>query len=421
MSGGVIGKHWRKALLIATALVVALAIRWSLLDFISGDVRYWVSYWYSQLNQYGLSAFRAELPNDDGWAELRGSYPPTYYYLLWIATFFNSLAPSLYLIKAVSVSFDFVAAFFAFKIARLHPDGSAHRPWIAFFAVLFAPTLVANGAFWGQCDSIHTSLLLGAIYFSLVQRPFWVITFFTMALSVKAQAVFLLPYLLVLILRSRLRWAHLGLIPVVYTVVMLPAVLLGRPPLEILSIYLNQADFLRGLSLNAANPYYFISNDYYTAGVVIGTAIAIAASLLFAWRASQSRRATDNEFLLLCATFSLAMAPFLLPKMHDRYFLAADLSSIVLAVYCHRLWFIPIGFQVTSGLAYIPVVSDVVTDFGGEVLAFMPLAAALNFVLMVLFTVVYLRETGGYRREEKMRQALTGPVGGAVGLGRSAQ
>jgi Gpi18-like mannosyltransferase len=383
----------RLAAFVLGAIALAAALRWSVRDYVTGDVAFWVSYWYEHLKDHGLAAFRGELPNDDGWAELRGSYPPTYYYLLWIASWFDRWAPRLYLIKAVSVTFDVVAAVFAYRIAGLLPQPTRFRSWASAVLVLLAPTLILNSSFWGQCDAIHVSMLLGAIYFSLSGRPVATVACFALALSVKAQAIFLAPYLLVLILRSRLRWSHLLVVPVVYAAVMSPAVLLGRPVLEILAIYPNQADFLRGLSLNAANLYYFVDNEHYATGVLLGSALTVAVSLLYAVRAGRSPTPDGPRFLLICALTAVALAPFTLPKMHDRYFLAADLVSLLVAVADPRLWYLAIGFQVTSLLAYLPVVTDTVTGFGGEFVALMPVAVVLNCLLIVELVRVFWRAT----------------------------
>ena len=44
--------------------------------------------------------------------------------------------------------------------------------------------------------------------------------------------------------------------------------------------------------------------------------------------------------------------PYILPKMHDRYFFPADVLSIVFAFYWPRYWYVPIVMGTTSLLAY---------------------------------------------------------------------
>ena len=115
-------------------LALALAVRLALFDFLTGDAEFWVIPWYDYLNSHGLAAFATQFPNAEGWADTRASYSPPYHYLLYVATLFDGLAPKLYLIKMVSVTFDLVAAGMVFGIVRLWSPLQASR---AFFAVLF--------------------------------------------------------------------------------------------------------------------------------------------------------------------------------------------------------------------------------------------------------------------------------------------
>ncbi len=87
------------------------------------------------------------------------------------------------------------------------------------------------------------------------------------------------------------------------------------------------------------------------------------------------------------------MTPYLLPKMHDRYFLAADLCSIVLAFVVPRLWWVPVSLQIGSGLAYVPIVSDAVSGYGWEYTGLMPLAVAIMTAYIAALGIVYWRGT----------------------------
>jgi Gpi18-like mannosyltransferase len=368
-------------------LVLALVVRWVVLDLRSFDVDNWVIPWYDYIQSHGARALGVEIPSPD----IRGNYTPPYYYLLYVATFFNGIAPKVYLIKAISVIFDFLASFFVFKIVHLGSQ-SETRAWLAFLATLFAPTVIANGALWGQSDVIWASLLLGSVYFSLACRPFLVVLFFGLALSVKAQAIFLLPYLLVLMLCSRLPWTLLPLIPVVYVLMMTPAILMGRSIIDVFQVYLRQGSFYNKLSLNAPNLYYFASspylpsNRYYLTGTILGATITVLASLLFAWHAWWRQGTLSPQLLVFRATVSLTLAPFLLPKMHDRYFFAADLSSIALAFLNPRMWFVPVALQISSLLAYVPVLT------GGHGFKLMPVAVLINTALVCYFIAVHVAD-----------------------------
>jgi len=341
---------------IAGLIVLALALRVAMFNFVSTNMADWVMPWFEYIDAKGITALGENLPNVDGAHQLEGNYTPPYYYLLYVASLFDRWAPRLYLIKTISVLFDFVVALFMYRLARAAaPPGRS--PWIGFFAVLLAPTVLVNGSLWGQCDVITNSLVLGAVYFTLSGRAAWAIGCFAVAMSFKATAVFLSPFLLMLTLRSKLPWTYFFGVPAIYAAMMTPAAILGRPIGELASVYMAQASFFQSLSMEAPNFYAFISNDYYTVGTALGITCTVLVSLAFAVLARRQPVNLKPRFLLLSATLSVAIVPFLLPKMHDRYFFAADILSIALAVCDRRLWFVPVLFQCSSLVAYLPVLS----------------------------------------------------------------
>ena len=42
---------------------------------------------------------------------------------------------------------------------------------LGFFLTLLLPTVLLNGAFWGQCDSIYGALAVWSLVFALEDRP----------------------------------------------------------------------------------------------------------------------------------------------------------------------------------------------------------------------------------------------------------
>jgi Gpi18-like mannosyltransferase len=78
---------------------------------------------------------------------------------------------------------------------------------------------------------------------------------------------------------------------------------------------------------------------------VIGACVVLAAIV---------PRTLTPELTLALATFSVLLAPFVLPHMHERYFYAADVFTIVLAFYRPRWAFIALLVQLASLLSYWP-------------------------------------------------------------------
>ena len=333
---------------IATAVVVvagsiaALALRYWMRDTWNPDLGRYLVPWYHYIRQHGGFAALGEPFSE---------YTPPYLYLLAAVTYVPWFATPVAAIKSISIAFDFFAAAIMWKLVRhRYPSGPA--PLLAYFAVLFAPTIVLNGSYWGQCDITYSAWLLACVYGACADRPAVAMLCFAVAFAFKLQSVFLAPFLLVLLLRGRISWRCLALVPLVYVLFVLPAALLGRSWIDLLTIYSHQSQMYAHLSMNAPNLYVFFGRESYDTVYPIGLAVAAAAVLAYVVAGVRSRGRLDPARLLAAATCSVALVPFVLPKMHDRYFFPADLLSIALAFYVPRLWFVPLLFQLSSSLAY---------------------------------------------------------------------
>ena len=148
--------------------------------------------------------------------------------------------------------------------------------------------------------------------------------------------------------RKRIPWLYFGLIPIVYLATILPVVLLGRPFLEALLIYAKQSDTFAILSMNAPNLYSLSPREWYSSILPLGIIAAITVIAYWVYTTSQIKIDLDNKYIILVAVVSTALVPFILPKMHDRYFYSTDILSIVLAFYWPTLWFIPVLYQLVS-------------------------------------------------------------------------
>ena len=253
-------------------------------------------------------------------------------------------------VKLISIFFDFICAFWVYKIVQLKYPGTRHAA-VAGLLTLFAPTLVLNSAYWGQCDVIYTSWLLACLYFLLRQKEAAAFTAFGVAFAFKLQAIFFAPLLALLWLKGAVNWKSFFIIPLVYLAAITPAWLIGRPLDELLLVYLEQGGYFRELNKGAPNLYLWISNDYYDTVLPLGiawTALVVGGVLAFA----RSSRAPINTNVLLLATLFTLAVPWLLPKMHDRYFFAADIISIVLAFYLPRHCYAPVIITTASLFAY---------------------------------------------------------------------
>ena len=315
-----------------------------MLDFVSADYRFHLEPWYDFISRNGgMAALRHRFSN----------YAPLYLYFLTLMATWFAWVPKLYAIKLISVAFDVVGAVYALRIVRLRRPRSSAALW-AYAAVLLAPTVVVNSSQWGQADMICTSLLLACLYYLMRKRGLPAMICFGLAFSIKLQAVVLGPLIAILVLGGQIRRMELLAVPAVYVATVIPAWLQGRSFWDLLAIYVGQAEQYRGLTFNAPNLYQWIPNTLYepvyplglvvTAGVVVGLVVSVHV------HKPEMTMGRILDIAVLCAV----VVPFLLPKMHERYFFTADVVSIVFAFFRPRFWWVPVTIGASSYLAYFP-------------------------------------------------------------------
>ncbi len=100
--------------------------------------------------------------------------------------------------------------------------------------------------------------------------------------------------------------------------------------------------------MNAPNLYYLLPREWLAVIVPLGILITMIVVLYWSNSTAKSGIMLDHQNMIFLALISVALTPYLLPKMHDRYFYPADVLSIVLAFYIPALWFIPILYQIIS-------------------------------------------------------------------------
>ncbi len=328
--------------LSAALLVIAMALRGFLLPHETLDYQDFLRGWV-QFYRY-----------NGGWRALGasvGNYNVPYLYFL--ALFSYLPVPDLYLIKLLSILFDVLLAWAVLRLVRCFSKTFVAR-LSGFFLTLLLPTVVLNGAYWGQCDSIYGALAVWSLALALENKPFRAVIAIALSFAFKLQAVFLMPVFLIFLFTGRMKWYHLLAFPVTYLLVVLPAVLAGRPLADTLLLYFSQAGSV-GSGLNYNSPSVFAllpTAGRETLWARAGIAAAFGALLLlyiFCW--TQRRRLGDRS-LLVCALLITVTVPFLLPHMHDRYFFLADVLSLALAVAFPPLVHVPLCVSFASLLGY---------------------------------------------------------------------
>ena len=337
---------WREKLFESKALfaaafaftALALVIRASLLDFESGDYLTFLAPWTQFFRDNG------------GFAALRyslGNYNPPYMYFLALFSYFD--ISELYLIKLLSVLFDVLLAWACMKLLGLY-TGSRAKLLGVFLAVLFLPTVVINGAYWAQCDSIYAFFGIYALYLGLRGRGCASMVSLAACLAFKLQAVFIIPVFFILLLAKKLRWRQLLVFPAAYIVFMLPALLAGRPFVETMTLYFAQAGTV-GDAMNYNAPsltsmFQCSGNTESWSTLLIAAAFALVLAS-YAVAAVKRRELDDTVFLGFALLLAMGI-PYLLPHMHDRYFFISGVLALVLAFRDRRFFPIPLLAELAS-------------------------------------------------------------------------
>jgi Gpi18-like mannosyltransferase len=333
---------------LCVALTVsAIGLRIAGLPFETHDMQDFLLPWFDAIVTRGhFTALSGDFYN----------YTPPYMYLMAALSYLDGIVDRVVLIKAISIAFDAVAAFVVYKITgAATQDG--RRAILAALIFLNLPTVILNGAVWGQCDVIYTSFLLLFAYCLINGRPVAAMLMFSIALSIKVQAIFLAPFIVFLLLAGLMPVWTVILAPLVYIALILPTALLGRGWVSLLTIYADQAGISNKLSARAPNIYvviqHFLDPALYGIATIVGVLVAGVVSLAFLAAHFRQRRPMTAVPIIACCALWLALEPSLLPKMHDRYFFAGDLFAFMLAVMIPRVWWVAALFQLGSVLAYL--------------------------------------------------------------------
>lgn len=272
--------------------------------------------WLDHLQAVGpIAAFREPFAN----------YSPPYLYLLAAVSLLP--VPQLMMVKLLAL---LALAWLAYAVRRLCVTMDAGDPKAAAIFVLCLPTVIFNGPGLGQCDGFWVAPCLLALASAAEKRTAWMAAWAGIAFAFKPQALLLFPLFAVVAIQQK-EWRAPFLPPIIYLLAIAPAAIVGWPISDLLLVYGRQAasDFLG----NAPNFWAIPLSLGYSGSLLIGyvgAAFAAAACFLYFLR-----RELDRDTLLCAALLGALLFPFLLPRMHERYFFLADVLAFVLA-YRHQ-------------------------------------------------------------------------------------
>ena len=378
--GGVMGafvlreKPDMRLLLFAGAFVaVTMMARVSMLDFETADYRSFLKGW---LDAFRTGGFRMLAGNV-------GDYNLIYQYFLLLITKVPLF--ELYLIKFISVVFDYALAFVMMLAAERFGGEKAKLP--VFFVTMILPTVLVDGACWGQCDAVYVFFIVLSLYLLATDRPMRSAAALAVAFAFKLQTIFFFPVVLLGLLHKKYRLRDALVFAAAYVTTMIPALIAGKPFIEAISVYASQSmgqyydrltygapnlymffpmmDFsvgqpfkwlryLPGIDSKAQNPY--INPDLFPdlQHAALYACVILTLILVVYWL--MHWREITPDMMLDVAVFFAIFLPFVMPKMHERYFFLADILSVLYAAKYARRRFLPllvVGASLTSYCSYL--------------------------------------------------------------------
>jgi dolichyl-phosphate-mannose--protein O-mannosyl transferase/Gpi18-like mannosyltransferase len=270
-------------------------------------------------------------------------YPPGYLYALWAAgAFANAVGGAAGDTLKVIVETPPLIGDFALSLAIylfVRRTRGARSAWLALALVALNPAFLFDSVVWGQTDSpLALMLFLSVAMMSDGEYEVgWGLA--ALAILIKPQAFSLLPVVAawtILRLEPRRWWrAALGFVTIF---------VIGAAPFQIghawnwlPQVYISGAAYYHETSVNAFNLMALIGglrvNDgqtafgisYFAIGMtMLGPLYAFVAWML--WRSADRRNLLFASFLAIFGFFMLA------PRMHERYFYAAVVFALPLAL-----------------------------------------------------------------------------------------
>lgn len=335
-------------LLVVFATIFGCCIRYALRNVVAGDYKVFFEPWVATLREAGggFKGLAAEFEYVD--------YTTPYLTILSfisICPFFNTL----YLMKMVSIFFDFVAAV---AVALIVYEGTKDRKkaLLTYTVMLFVPTIVANGAMWAQCDIIFTSFVMLSLLFMLKDKPNLSLIFYGIAFSFKLQTLFIAPLYLLLWVKKKMKIGHFLWLPVVYFISVIPAWAAGQNLWDLLTVYLFQANGemdIYALSHKFPNIYQIIGTDsflreYADAGIYF----TLAVLMVLLYYIAGKKFVFTKDLIVRMGMFFVMVVVYFLPHMHERYGILADVLGVVVAFYNPKKFYVPVIAVICSFAGY---------------------------------------------------------------------
>jgi len=322
-------------------IIIGLIIKIILLPIKTGDFNVFLEPWLEFIKAHGyFDSLKYGFYN----------YTPSYIYILVLIAKIG-LNP-LYLVKFVSIIFEYLAAYTIGKIAFQKYKNNLVI-WISLAVIPLLPSVILNSSYLSQCDSIYAAFGLLSIYFIIKEKQVVSLIFLGIAFAFKMQTAIFLPLFYILMLKGKINWYNFLFIPLVFVISLIPAWAYGRSFSDLINVYVSQANHYQFLTMNFPNLYIWISNDFYEPVKIAGMIITVLVTLISGYLLSNKKYIFTFEIWVKLAFLSAIAIPFILPGMHERYMYLGDVLGVLYYLVVRKNIHLPVSILMISFYSYI--------------------------------------------------------------------
>ena len=325
-------------------------------------------------------------------------YSAVYCYLFYLLSKLPLPLTTYGEIKLLFVGFEYLCigacSLLVWRLSQKHKDRNA---FAVFSLLCLSPVMVLNAAAWGQCDAMYTLFIVLSILLLIDRRTAWAFVVYGVALSLKLQAIFVLPaFLLVWFMRREKSILYFLILPAVVWLIGLPLAFFGG------GLFFSFAEYTK----HGASQLFWATKNYPGFYALFGALLdpfqvkeeaqlymfmgygaALCLGSLTAMYAVLVRRKTElsGQTLPLLFAWTALVAVFTMPYMHERYGMAGEVLLLCYAVLRGR----PAGYA-----AWVASTAAIVAAYSGFLLqnAIIPqqIGAFVNLGVLAFLTVELL-------------------------------
>lgn len=362
---------------------LSLIIRWSFRDMVSGDAYSFLLPWYDTAKGLGFNALANQI----------GDYNIIYQFIIVIFT--KLPIKPLYCYKIFSVIFDYILAVtIGYLVSQISSKHSKLIFWAGYSITILCPTVFLNSSCWAQCDVIFTTFIVLALLMLSKEKYTAMFIFYGLAFSFKFQAIFLLPFFLLLyFMTKKFTILNFLIIPLVMITSSIPGIIHGRSFTDVFSIYLSQS-----------NTYQFLQGNYPTFWCLIGNSGIAGNDIFFMFKhvamfftvavlLAQFVYLIYNNIhmnfrnLIYIAFLSCYTCVFFLPVMHERYSFPYEILGIIVLFYNRKTIFSWIGLIILACFTYGNYLFGLGVTIN-YIPAFLNLCIYISYVLLLNYEMI---------------------------------